>query len=64
MISPELHAQITEELNLRKVTLHDATKGPLLSFEVKPNPKNLGPKLGPRLKAVSAALARFAVRET
>jgi isoleucyl-tRNA synthetase len=52
-------AQICEELNLKKVTLHDPGKGPLLRYEVKPNPKTLGPKFGPRLKAVQAALAVF-----
>jgi isoleucyl-tRNA synthetase len=49
--------QIVEELNVKKVTLHDPAKGPLLTVEVKPNLKNLGPKLGPRLKDVTAALA-------
>jgi isoleucyl-tRNA synthetase len=44
--------QICEELNLKKVTLHDAARGPLLACEVKPNMKTLGPKFGPRLKAV------------
>jgi isoleucyl-tRNA synthetase len=48
--------QILEELNVKKVTLHDPAGGPLLSQEVKPNMKALGPKFGPRLKEVQAAL--------
>jgi isoleucyl-tRNA synthetase len=51
--------QIVEELNIKKVSLHDAARGPLLTFEVKPNPKNLGPKFGNRLKLVQTALAAF-----
>jgi isoleucyl-tRNA synthetase len=47
--------QIEEELNIKKVTLHEG--GPLLLYEVKLNPKTLGPKLGPRLKDAHAALA-------
>jgi len=49
--------QICEELNVKKVTLHDPARGPLLQYDVKPNPKTLGPKLGPRLKEVQGALA-------
>jgi isoleucyl-tRNA synthetase len=49
--------QICEELNVKKVTLHDPAQGPLLQYDVKPNPKTLGPKLGPRLKEVQGALA-------
>jgi isoleucyl-tRNA synthetase len=48
---------IREELNLKQVTLHDPSNGPLLGIEVKPNMKTLGPKFGPRLKGVLAALA-------
>jgi isoleucyl-tRNA synthetase len=48
--------QIQDELNLKRITLHDGS-ATLLSFEIKANPKNLGPKLGPRLKAVQMALA-------
>ncbi len=36
--------QICEELNVKKVSLHDACTGPLLCLQLKPNPKNLGPK--------------------
>ncbi|HEV3448829.1 MAG TPA: isoleucine--tRNA ligase, partial [Gemmataceae bacterium] len=49
--------QICDELNVKKVTLHDPAHGPLLQYDVKPNPKTLGPKLGPRLKEVQGALA-------
>ena len=48
--------QITEELNLKKVTLHTGDK-PLLSFEVKLNPKAAGPKFGQRIQAVQKAIA-------
>src|SRR5262249_36772702 len=48
---------IMEELNVKKVTLHDPAAGPLLALDVKANMKTLGPKLGPRLKEVQAALA-------
>ena len=49
--------QLTEELNVKKVTLHEPSAGPLLRVEVKPNMKPLGPKFGPRLKDVVAAIA-------
>ncbi len=48
--------QITDELNVKKVTLHDPARGPLLCYEIKPNPKTLGPKFGAQLKQVQAAL--------
>ncbi len=41
--------QISEELNVKKVRLHDPVKGPLLCYEVAPNLKTLGPKFGQRL---------------
>jgi isoleucyl-tRNA synthetase len=49
--------QICEELNVKQVTLHHSSNGPLLNQEVKPNVKTLGPKFGPRLRDVTAALA-------
>jgi isoleucyl-tRNA synthetase len=49
--------QIREELNIKKVTLHEG-KSPLLTFDVKLNPKLAGPKFGPRLSTVSAAIAK------
>src|SRR5207302_4700368 len=50
--------QIEEELNIKKVTLHDPAKGPLLQFDVKLSMKTAGPKLGPRIKDVQEALAQ------
>jgi len=49
--------QLREELNVKAVSLHDPEWGPLLTPEVKPNLKTLGPKFGPRLKDVVAAIA-------
>ena len=49
--------QIMEELNVKKVTLHDPANGPLLTQEVKANMKTIGPKFGPRLKDIQAAIA-------
>jgi isoleucyl-tRNA synthetase len=49
--------QICEELNIKKITLQNPQQGPLLRYEVQPNMKTLGPKFGPRLKNVVAALA-------
>ena len=49
--------QISEELNLKKVSLHDPAKGPLLRYEVNPNLKTLGPKFGERVKEIRTALA-------
>jgi isoleucyl-tRNA synthetase len=46
--------QLSEELNVKWVTLAD---GPLLKPEIKPNPKSLGPKFGPRLAEVQKAVA-------
>jgi isoleucyl-tRNA synthetase len=50
--------QLREELNVKAVSLHDPEWGPLLKPEVKPNLKTLGPKFGPRLKDVVAAIAK------
>ena len=50
--------RLREELNVKTVTLHDPANGPLLTPEVKPNMKTLGPKFGPRLKEVQTAIAR------
>ena len=55
--------QIREELNIKKVTLQDG-KTPLLTFDVKLNPKSAGPKFGPKLAAVSAALAASVISAT
>ncbi len=55
--------QFMEELNVKKVTLHEPAQGPLLKVEVRANPKALGPKFGPRLKDVQAALAAMPAEE-
>jgi isoleucyl-tRNA synthetase len=49
--------QMIDELNVKKVTLHATNNGPLLSVEVKANPKTLGPKFGARLRDVQSAIA-------
>jgi isoleucyl-tRNA synthetase len=53
--------QIAEELNLKKVSLHDPAQGPLLRSEVSPNLKTLGPKFGERVKEIRKALAALDV---
>jgi isoleucyl-tRNA synthetase len=49
--------QLREELNVKAVSLHDPEWGPLLTPDVKPNMKTLGPTFGARLKDVGAAIA-------
>ena len=49
--------QICEELNIKVVKLHENPNEPLLTPEVKPNLKTLGPKFGAKIKEVTAALA-------
>jgi isoleucyl-tRNA synthetase len=44
--------QVCEELNIKRVTLHEAANGSLLSWEIKANPKTLGPKFGTRMAEV------------
>ena len=51
-----------DELNLKRVTLHSPALGPLLSFEYKLNPKSAGPKFGPQLGHVQAALTQLAAK--
>ncbi|MBM3997151.1 MAG: class I tRNA ligase family protein, partial [Planctomycetes bacterium] len=53
--------QIREELNIKKVTLHNSKNGPLLTFDVKLNPKAAGPKFGPKLTQVQQALGKAIV---
>ncbi len=49
--------QICEELNVKKVTLHSWWDDPpLVLIELKPNMKTLGPKFGPRVPSLMAAL--------
>jgi isoleucyl-tRNA synthetase len=49
--------QICDELNFKKVSLHDPERGPLVKHEVRLNTRNAGPKFGPRLQEVEAAVA-------
>jgi len=49
--------QISEELNLKKVSFHDPTQGALLKYEISPNLKTLGPKFGEQVKSIRTALA-------
>jgi hypothetical protein len=49
--------QICDELNVKKLTLHEANGRALLNREVKANPKTLGPKFGSRMKEVQATIA-------
>jgi isoleucyl-tRNA synthetase len=48
--------QMAEELNVKKVTLHDPPAGPLLFPEARPNMKTLGGKFKAQLKDVQAAI--------
>ncbi len=49
--------QISEELNIKTVSLQERDKASLLQFEAKANVKVLGPKLGAALADVQKALA-------
>jgi isoleucyl-tRNA synthetase len=51
--------QISEELNLKKVSPHDPAHGHLLKYEISPNLKALGPKFGEQVKLIRTALAGF-----
>jgi isoleucyl-tRNA synthetase len=54
--------QICEELNLKRVTLHDDEQDEhLLKRKLKPNPKTLGPKCGSRLPDALKAMEEFYV---
>jgi isoleucyl-tRNA synthetase len=48
--------QLADELNVKKVTLHDSSQGPLLRPVLQANLRLLGPRFGPRLAAVQVAL--------
>jgi isoleucyl-tRNA synthetase len=50
--------QLADELNVKRVTLHDTGAGPLLRVEVKPNLKTLGKRFAARLGDVQAALEK------
>jgi isoleucyl-tRNA synthetase len=49
--------QLAEELNVKRVVLHDPAEFPLLTTTARLNLKTAGPKFGPLLKDVQAALA-------
>jgi isoleucyl-tRNA synthetase len=53
--------QLCDELNVRRVTPHDSAQGPLLTAQVKPNLKALGPKAGKHLAEVKAAIEKLSV---
>jgi len=48
--------QIAEELNVKKVTIQEGSAGPLLTQEVKPNMRVLGPRFGAQLKEAQSIL--------
>lgn len=56
-------SQLEEECNIKSVVLHEHSVQPLVTFELKGNSKTLGPKFGPRLPAVQAAIAAAANEE-
>ena len=43
-------------MNIKRVTVHDPSAGPLQTPAVKANMKTLGPKFGPRLQEVKASI--------
>src|SRR5437868_13539979 len=49
--------QLCDELNIKRVRLHDPARGSLLRVSVQLNMKTAGPKFGARLQEVRAALA-------
>jgi isoleucyl-tRNA synthetase len=56
VLSPEIAAEVAEELNVHELEPVTSLEG-LLDYLVVPNFRNLGPKVGPRVPAVKAALA-------
>jgi isoleucyl-tRNA synthetase len=50
--------QICEELNIKKVQVHEMSAGPMLQRSIEGNRKNMGPKFGERLGAILAELAK------
>ncbi len=48
--------QIREELNVKRVSLHDKLAGPLLRQQVRPNMKTLGAKFKAQMQAVQRAI--------
>lgn len=52
--------QITDELNIKKITLHDPSAGTLLQYEIKLNPKTLGPRYGASFSLVQKSFTSIA----
>ncbi|HEV3362540.1 MAG TPA: isoleucine--tRNA ligase [Acidimicrobiia bacterium] len=55
-LSPGVAAQVSEELNVKSLEIVESLAG-LIRYSVVPNFRALGPRLGPKLPAVKAALA-------
>ncbi len=55
-LSPEVAGQVSEELNVKSLEVVESLAG-LIRYSVVPNFRALGPRLGPKLPAVKAALA-------
>ncbi|MDQ1502738.1 MAG: isoleucyl-tRNA synthetase [Actinomycetota bacterium] len=55
-LSPEVAAQVSQELNVKALEVVESLAG-LIRYSVVPNFRVLGPRLGPKLPAVKAALA-------
>jgi isoleucyl-tRNA synthetase len=55
-LSPETAAQVAEELNVKQLEVVESLEG-LIRYSVVPNFRALGPRLGPKMPAVKAALA-------
>jgi isoleucyl-tRNA synthetase len=55
-LSAEVAAQVSEELNVKALEVVESLAG-LIRYSVVPNFRALGPRLGPKLPAVKAALA-------
>jgi isoleucyl-tRNA synthetase len=55
-LSPGVAAQVSEELNVKSLEVVESLAG-LIRYSVVPNFRALGPRLGPKLPAVKAALA-------
>jgi isoleucyl-tRNA synthetase len=55
-LSPEVAAQVSEELNVKALEVVESLAG-LIRYSVVPNFRVLGPRLGPKLPALKAALA-------
>jgi isoleucyl-tRNA synthetase len=55
-LSPDVAAQVSEELNVKALEVVESLAG-LIRYSVVPNFRALGPRLGPKLPGVKAALA-------